>query len=429
MTGPKVYDVFTPADFPVYTYVARDESELEDQCKQALHTRGQIISLVGPSKSGKTVLVRKVIGDDYLIRVSGASIRAPDELWERVLDWIGEPHSTTASDVEQQGKSGAMTGTVQAGFPGIINFKADGTKTTTTSASATLSATSNRRGLAQVVTEIANSEWVVFVDDFHYMNRELQAACAKQLKAAAEQGIKLVTASVPHRADDVVRALPELRGRVAAVDVGYWSVQDLKEIAKLGFAQLNVELDMDSIALFAQESAGSPQLMQNISLNAALELGVEAMEDAKRSAQLARGAQEKTLRRASRTTDFRSLLPVLLEGPKKRGTERVRYQFAGGTEGDVYDCLVRALAADPPRLSFPYDELTSRVRRLCVGAAPPGSSVATSCGHVVKLVETQMPNERVLDWDPSTQTLDITDPYLLFFLRWSSSSPASPRAE
>ena len=74
-------------------------------------------------------------------------------------------------------------------------------------------------GLTQVAREISGSAFVVFVDDFHYMSRELQVEVAKQLKAATELGIKICTASVPHRADDVVRANAELRGRVQAVDM------------------------------------------------------------------------------------------------------------------------------------------------------------------------------------------------------------------
>ncbi len=68
--------------------------------------------------------------------------------------------------------------------------------------------------MAQVAREVGNSAYVLFLDDFHYMPRDLQADVAKQLKAAAELGIKTCVANVPHRADDVVRANPELRGRV-----------------------------------------------------------------------------------------------------------------------------------------------------------------------------------------------------------------------
>ena len=54
-------DVFTPAGVPTVTYVYRGEQDLETQLRHALKTPGLIISLSGPSKSGKTVLIKKVI--------------------------------------------------------------------------------------------------------------------------------------------------------------------------------------------------------------------------------------------------------------------------------------------------------------------------------------------------------------------------------
>ena len=56
--------------------------------------------------------------------------------------------------------------------------------------------------------------YVVFIDDFHYIERGVREEIGRQIKAAAEKGIRICTASVPHRSDDVVRSNPELRGRV-----------------------------------------------------------------------------------------------------------------------------------------------------------------------------------------------------------------------
>jgi len=65
-----------------------------------------------------------------------------------------------------------------------------------------------RRGLQQVVREIGDSEFVVLLDDFHYMPREVQAEVAKALKEGVRLGLKICTAAVLHRADDVLRANP-----------------------------------------------------------------------------------------------------------------------------------------------------------------------------------------------------------------------------
>src|SRR4029079_10612808 len=89
------HDVFTPSSFPEHNYVARDGDDLEDKLRFALKTKGQIVSLSGPSKSGKTVLVETVVGMDKLVTVVGAGIHVADDVWTRVLDWIDAPADTS----------------------------------------------------------------------------------------------------------------------------------------------------------------------------------------------------------------------------------------------------------------------------------------------------------------------------------------------
>jgi len=89
-------EVFTPNGFPTHTYVQNGQRH-EVLLSRWIESSTQIASVSGPSKAGKTVLVERVVGHGNLITVSGASVRAPDQLWERVLDWYGEPHSTIAT--------------------------------------------------------------------------------------------------------------------------------------------------------------------------------------------------------------------------------------------------------------------------------------------------------------------------------------------
>ncbi len=58
----RAQEVFTPGAFPSRTYVERAGATLERSLRDAIDTPGQIVSLIGPSKSGKTVLVEKVVG-------------------------------------------------------------------------------------------------------------------------------------------------------------------------------------------------------------------------------------------------------------------------------------------------------------------------------------------------------------------------------
>lgn len=276
-----------------------------------------------------------------------------------------------------------------------------------------------RRGLAQVVEEIANSDFVLLVDDFHYMPREVQAEVAKALKEAVRLGVKVCTAAVRHRGDDLVRANPELRGRVRAIDLEYWSDSDLRGIGTSGFGELNVDVDQGVLNRLVSESAGSPQLMQLLCLNACFVFGYRHRQGDRATVQAGQHDFEAVFDQASASTDFRSLVDVLDAGPKTRGSERLLYEFQDGSRGDVYRCVLKAVAADPPTLSCKYDDLLERTVLVCKADAPVGSSVTSTCVHMAKLALEKFPNERAIDWDEQKQVLDIPDPYLLFYLRWS----------
>src|SRR5258706_610820 len=92
---PKATSVFTPTDVPTVTYVERTSKNYEDELRKAFTIPKMIVSISGPSKSGKTVLVSKVVAPDSLIHIYGASIRTADDLWNNVLAWMGGPIEAT----------------------------------------------------------------------------------------------------------------------------------------------------------------------------------------------------------------------------------------------------------------------------------------------------------------------------------------------
>lgn len=189
----------------------------------------------------------------------------------------------------------------------------------------------------------------------------------------------------------------------------------------MGFAALNAELGQAVVKRFVTESAGSPQLMQLLCLNACFVMNLREKYEGMFPAVLNVGAAElqRILEQTSSNTDFRSLADVLDAGPRTRGTERKTYQFHDRPSGDVYSVVLRALALDPPKLSFTYDELLARTAAACSGESPVGSSVTGTCLHMSKLAEEKFPSERAGDWDESKQVFDVPDPYFMFYLRWS----------
>ncbi|MBA3541595.1 MAG: hypothetical protein H0T79_18420 [Deltaproteobacteria bacterium] len=413
-------EVFTPTSYPTYTYVPRDELHHERLLAEWSRSATQLASVSGPSKVGKTMLVQRVGGEGNLITVSGASVRNPDQLWERVLDWWGEPHSTTAAASSTTTDTKSSERGANLGLAGT-GASARGGSGTANASGETTQATVNRRGLPQVVQEIASSKFTVLLDDFHYIPPAIQGDVAQQLKDAASRGVRICVASVPHRADNVVRALPELRGRVLAVDLDYWKKRDLLEIPRLGCAHLGMTIDAESLAMFAQEAAGSPQLMQSICLWMCNHLGVRETLDPPRSFTLDAAARREILFLTSCTVDFRSLVRSLISGPKARPDQRRSYTHRDGRKADVYLTVMRAVAMDPPRLAIEYAELGQRLAELCKGDSPEGASIIRTCVTLDQIAKSfAAPSGPSLEWDERDQIFVLPDPYLLFYLRWSN---------
>jgi len=413
----KYEEVFTPNDIPTVTYIDRAEHKLESELERLYRTPNLVVSVSGPSKSGKTVLIKKVVAEDLLITVHGASITNPDDLWERVLDWMGEPTEVAEVETTTSEVSAGAEGGGKIGIPFVAEGAAKGTVGGKRGWGAGSTRTYRRSGLEQVINEIAKSDFAVFIDDFHYIDPTVRNDVGRQIKAAAEAGVKIITASVPHRADDVVLSNSELRGRVAAIPLEPWSVPDLSQIARKGFRALNVDLAPNVERRFAEEAFGSPQLMQSICLNLAVVLGTRETLNELTRTEVDGNDVAGTLRQTSAFADFSKMLRELHIGAKTRGTDRREHDLVDETRGDVYRAILLAMKQDPAKLSFTYDEITKRVREVCRGDAPTGSSVNAALTQMHAIAENLQPSTSPLAWDDPT--LDIVDPYFLFFLRCS----------
>lgn len=249
------------------------------------------------------------------------------------------------------------------------------------------------------------------------MPKHAQLAVGRQIKEAAERGVKICTASVPHRKDDVVRGNAELRGRVQGINFAYWKSDETRKIAEQGFAELGVKLPESALDRMADEAFGSPQLMQQICLQACLRLGIDERSEHVRELLVGEGDLVKIFEQASTTTDFSSLLEGLHEGPKQRGSPRNQFAFRDGTHGDVYRCILLALRESPSRLSFPYAEIYERTRNVCSNDAPAGSSVASALEQMPEIALELEPHAPIIEW--SDDVFDIVDPYFLYYLRCS----------
>jgi len=413
----KATEIFTPGSFPTHTFIDDHLKAKREQLIDTLDMGSMLISISGPSKSGKTVFVEQCLGRDNLIQVTGAGVNRPEELWLKVFDIIGTSISHATSSTSSNGGKVGGSGQVEGG---IILAKGKASVSTESSHSHSETTSSNVAidCLQLLIREVANTDFVIFIDDFHYISKEAQKEVARQIKEAIRQGVRFICASVPYHSDDVIRSNPDLRGRVFSIDFQYWGKEILQKIANKGFPELGISYRSTAVDVLASEAAGSPQLMQYLCLNSCYELGVR--ESGSEAVELVNDQTllQKICRRTVLSTDYGSIVEKMKEGPKTRGSDRIIYNTSHGWSGDVYRLLVKALSLDPPTLTFRYGPLNGRITGMCRESSPSGSSITGACEHSARIVN-DAALDRIVEWDGESDVFDIRDPYLLFFLRWS----------
>ncbi|SMX48394.1 ATP-binding protein [Maliponia aquimaris] len=411
-----VFDVFVPNGTPTHTYVTRAEEKNEEKLAAALDMPKMVISISGPSKTGKTALVDTLLTAERIIPVTGHSLRSSNDLWQSVMRWIGGPEEIEKIK-ERVLKAGAAGKTTAEAGVIFAKGKAEGE---INGGIEITTATSEKYGIEffeAVVKELSGSDFVVFLDDFHYIAEEAQIDIAKSIKAIAERGVRVCIASVPHKSDDMVRANDELTGRIISILFDYWTVQELEIIAKNGFSALGVDIAPAVMKRLATESLGSPQLMQSLCLSLCLEKGIRNKQALEKRTEVSDADYRAALERTTLQTDYSRTVEKLHTGAKERGTQRKEFKLKDGSTGDVYRAILLALIENPPRLSFDYDEIMDRIKQVCTGDSPVGSSVQLALKQMDGIAKDIRKDAPVLEWDDDK--LEVTNPYFMFYLRSS----------
>jgi hypothetical protein len=271
---------------------------------------------------------------------------------------------------------------------------------------------------AELMQQVTAAGKTLVVDDFHYVDREVQISVVEQFKEAARAGSTIVVVSVPHRSDDVIRANPDLRGRLRNIDVPYWTPPELCRIAGLGFPKLSITVPDDVTTQLAAESLASPQLMQNLCLELCRSRGLDEAPTEATTLDSGEVDMNRILRSVASASSCQTALDILAQGPRVRGTERKTYQLIDGTMGDVYTVVLRAVASGEPQLTLRYPEIRDRADSVTEGEGPSGSSIVSTLEQMDEAARKMKQGDRVIDWDSEKETLNFADPYFLYFLRW-----------
>jgi hypothetical protein len=419
----RVGDVFVPGGLPAVTYVAREALRLERLVNDYIDEGLKILSVSGPTKSGKTVLVRKAVPE--LMELSGGDLKSVSGFWTAVVDQLGAfpevSKEITSEDSEaktREGSGGLKVPIAEA------SLRRGTTSVATDSRRHTIGRSRPHQLVAKEGLNKRRDELVLFVDDFHYIRPDVQLDIVRGLKQLVFDGLRVVFASVPHRAFDAVRIEKEMTGRVEQLPIPLWDRSELEVIAARGFRELNVRGEDDDIGRLAREAFQSPHLMQDFCLQYCKANEVRATVEEELSLQPPADWDEFFKGRAPIASKL--AFDLLAKGPPR--TDRIPRKLKDGTETDIYGAVLAAIAWTGPVTELPYDQLRTALREVLAGDLPQLHEVTRVLLVMSKIAREKLEGEPVVDYDEDYQTLHISDPFFAFYLRWGTGGPAQPLA-
>jgi hypothetical protein len=400
--------VFVAGGQPTITYVDRQEMHVERNVARAIASN-QVVSVAGPSKSGKTVLCRKILGDREYVWIDGGEVDSSSGMWDAIAAELNLPNEVTISD--ETGTS-AETGLSAATF-----VSAKGSKLRKRAS------TEKRvvRSMSEALEKMTEERIILVVDDFHYLPPEHRTQFMRNVKGAVFDGLKVLLLSVTHRVFDAIKAESELTGRFVSIALPEWTFDELSQIPSLGFNALGVAYHAGIADRLAREAQGSPFLMQKFCWEICFDLGIEHPSTLLGNHHVIHD-----------NFDFESMfvrlardagLPIyqrLVAGPQSRKVRTKRPLRSGG-EADIYQVMLLALAETGPKLSISYEELRTGLNALLIEMMPQKHEITSALKHLASIAM-KAGSEAAIDWDDDKREVNLSDPYLRFYLRWQVRS-------
>lgn len=383
-------DVFKPCNFPEHTYITRkskDDIDYEQRLKLALNISGTLISIIGSSKMGKTVLCEKVIPLERQVNVSGADFSNSQDFWNVLAQKVGVPlegqitENKQISNIEHHSKTEMFIMTKD-----------------------------------KVIDYFVSNNKVLILDDFHYASAEAQKSISSHLKDAIRRDFRAIIISLPHRADAPIRKNADLAGRLSLIDIDSWKIPELEEIAIKGFNELNITIPKEIANYIAVESLTSPQLMQYICLSICTLLDIDNNEI--KVTEIKSDILKKAFKFTTLNIDYADVVSLMSKGPLSKGKKRSKFNTKFDVEMDLYQLVVESLAQNPPLMGLTIDDIRDRVNELINAndAKPDRQKVKDTVIRMQKLIDDREDIYKVLEW--KDEKIYIIDPLFLFYLRW-----------
>lgn len=415
--------VFGVSSKPVLSYVERDD--VDNRFRDALLSDKQVI-VYGSSKQGKTALVSKHLPYDRHILVSLTPKTSVLDIYQTILSAAGVRIRTESVDKRGLETSVGFGAKVKAMIPLFGSGEAEGKADVkgTVGSDATYEEVPVNLELPQHVADLLDrvgSRKRVILENFHYLNDEVQKQLAFDLRAFQELGVRFVILGVWREKNRMAQFNGDLLDRLIEVPVEPWVENDFRRVVARGSEHLNVQFAEPIVNGAIDASFSSVGVLQELLKAMCQEAGIA-------------GAQPDVVR-----LDDPSLLEQAIR--RKADDYSARHQRAleaiaaghlsGGQKGERLPLylpyyLVRALLEagfDGVANGMRRQDIHERIRQLHHrGEDVRGSDMSNLLGGLGNLQAVKSIAPPIIDYDAQSRMLQVVDSTFYFFIKHADTA-------
>lgn len=412
-----VREVFVPGGFPEHTYQRREKYDIEGKLMSALDRVNKFIAVAGPTKSGKTVLVRRMIPEISSVWIEGGHISNIQDVWSAILSDLNMPTSIVKSNSSQEESSSTLE--IASGFrPLGIGGEAKGQDASKISKSNGAAASYETVGARAATSAMLTSKRVLVIDDFHYLDESIQTALIRALKPAVFKGLQVVILLIPHRMHQAAQSEMDVDGRTLTIPIPIWQPDELFSIAESGFAALKFNCSAATIDAMVKECFGSPYLMQDFCSSLCFYNKLKLQHIGKESKPVvALPHSPELFFKEFAESISPEAFKALRRGPER--TNRKERAMGSGGKCDTYEAVL--LALHELGGSTPVDwSMLRRALQIVLTEVPQQHEVTRALEKMDEIAK-ERKGEPVIDYMKSQGELHLVDPFFRFYLKWNTA--------
>lgn len=416
--------IFTPGTIPNLTYNSRESEQLEKMVNYKLQVRGKIVILSGPSKIGKTVLINKVLDQDKVVKIQGDELTNESDLIIQILKKLSKlPVEKKTIETLNASADLNVEANSKLSFWAAIGFKIGikGNLDIQKSTQNTFIDDPFERAIEYMIKE----GYVLVIDDFHYINGDLQKRVIRKLKEPLSQGLRVLIALIPSRTEVIVEKEPDMEFRTSVIDVPLWSKEELEYIPRTGFNALGIELEQRIIDDLVSNSFSNPFLMQELCSQLMFEYDIITPVEGRTKICF---DDEKMRGIYKSVSKHDSVIQQLELGQTKRGQDRASYQVTVSELEtkvvDLYKIIMMSLGALANQDKISVDDIMDTIDAMEIQKVGSGkvklrtSDVTATLKKISTMASKINLNDPVIEYKEIEKTVYMYDSFFSFNLRF-----------